>query len=184
MNHKPLHVHSILVHGVVAFAPLAALSLVLEATGTTVGRLGPEVWALLLRGSLLGMLLLAVPSTITGITERNHMYAGWPASHRAKLALSLALIVLAAGELVILARTGEPLQVMSWLGLAIVVGNCLVVFGLSFFGLKITLGRQGLGRTSYTADMDREPPVDILATVAGYSSDQPRLIDVREEHYE
>jgi hypothetical protein len=71
---------------------------------------------------------------------------------------------------------------VSWLGLAVVVGNCCVVFGLSYFGLKITLGRQGLGGTSYLPDMDWEPPIDILACVADYSGDPPKLIDVQGEH--
>ncbi len=181
MNHRPLHVHSIVVHGVVAFAPLAAVSLVLESTGSTVGPAGPPVWALLLRGSLLGMLILAVPSTVSGITERNHMYAGWPPSHRAKLALSLVLLVLVAVELATLAGSQGPVAVLSLCGLAVILGNCAVVFGLSFIGLKITLGRQGLGGTSYLPDMDWDPPIDILACVADYSEDPPKLIDVRED---
>ncbi len=181
MNHRPLHTHSMMVHGVIAFAPLAALSLVLESAGTTVGPAGPEVWPLLLRGSLLGMVILAVTSTITGLIERNHMYAGWPPSHRAKLVLSTALVLLVAGELVVLNGAVEPPVVLSWFGFAVIVGNCLVVFGLSFFGLKITLGRQAFGKTSYLPDMDWEPPIDILACVAEYSGDPPKLIDVQEE---
>jgi hypothetical protein len=171
-----------MVHGVVAFALVAATSLVLESTGATVGPAGPEVWALLLRGSLLGMLILALPSTVSGITERNHMYAGWPPSHRAKLVLSIALVLLVAGELAGIVRAEGPPIVVSWVGLAVIVGNCCVVFGLSYFGLKITLGRQGLGGTSYLPDMDRRPPIDILSSVAEYSGDSPRLIDVQEEH--
>lgn len=183
MNHRPLHLHSILVHGVVAFAPLAASSLVLESTGTTLGTVGPEVWDLLLRGSLIGMLVLAVPATISGVVERNHMYAGWPASHRAKLVLSIALVILAAWEVIAVVRASEPPAVLSALGLAVIFGNCAVVFGLSFFGLKITLGRQGFGRTSYLPDMDWDPPIDILACVADYSGDPPKLIDVQEENH-
>lgn len=164
-----------------AFAPLAAFSLVLENAGSVVGPAGPEVWALLLRGSLLGMLVLAVPSALSGVTERNHMYAGWPSSHRAKLVLSVVLLVMVAGELLALVAIQGAPRVVSWLGLAVVAGNCLVVFGLSFFGLKITLGRQGFGRTSYLPDMDWDPPMDILSCVADYAGDPPKLIDVREE---
>lgn len=182
MNHTPVHLHSIMVHGVIAFAPLAALSLVLESTGTTVGPAGPAVWALLLRGSLLGMLVLAIPSTISGILERNHMYAGWPTSHLAKLALSVALVVLVGGELMVVIGAAGSTPVASLCGLAIIVGNCAVVFGLSFFGLKITLGRQGLGGTSYLPDMDHDPPIDILAVVGDYAGEPPKLIDVQEEH--
>ncbi len=170
-----------MVHGVVAFAPLAALSMVLESMGSTVGPAGPLVWALLLRLSLFAMLVLAVPSTLSGIVERNHMYASWPPSHRAKLVLSVALILLVAGELWVVVGASGPVAVLSLCGFAVVVGNSLVVFGLSFFGLKITLGRQGVGGTSYLPDMDWEPPIDILACVADYSGDPPKLIDVREE---
>ena len=181
MDHRPLHLHSMLVHGVVAFAPLAALSFVFEAAGSTVGSIGPEVWALLFRGSLLGMLVLAVPSTLSGISERNHMYAGWPSSHRAKLALSLLLVVMVAAELFFIAVADQVPKVASIFGLAVILGNCAVVFGLSFFGLKITVGRQAFGRTSYLPDMDWDPPMDILSCVADYSGDPPKLIDVREE---
>lgn len=182
MNHRPLHFHSMMVHGVVAFAPLAALALVLASNGSTLGPAGPEVWGLLLRGSLLAMLVLAVPSTISGITERNHMYAGWPPSHRAKMVLSMVLLVLVGGELMVLNGAVELPSYLSLFGIAVIVGNCLVVCGLSFFGLKITLGRQGFGKTSYLPDMDWEPAIDILACVADYSSDPPKLIDVQEEH--
>jgi hypothetical protein len=172
-----------MVHGVIAFAPLAALSLVLETTGSAVGPVGPDVWSFLLRGSLAAMLVLAVPSTLSGITERNHMYAGWPSSHRAKLVLSLALLAVVSGELIALGGTAGSPNVVSLIGFAIVVGNCSLVLGLSYFGLKITLGRQGFGTTSYIADLDREPPIDILSTVADFSGDAPKLIDVREEQF-
>ena len=170
-----------MVHAVVALAPLAALSFVLEAGGMTIGSVGPEVWGFLLRGSLIGMLVLAVPSILTGVAERNHMYVNWPGSHRAKLALSLALVVMVSIELIALGPFNGAPGVASWLGFAIVVGNCVVVFGLSFFGLQITLGRQGVGATSYKPDMDWDPPLDILACVADFASDPPKLIDVQRE---
>jgi hypothetical protein len=169
------------VHAVVALAPLAALSFLFEASGTAIFSVGPEVWAFLLRGSLIGMLVLALPSALTGIVERNHMYVNWPPSHRWKLALSLALVVMVSIELIALGSIDGAPEVTSWLGFAIVIGNCVVVFGLSFFGLKISLGRQGFGATSYTPDMDRDPPLDILAQVAEYTGDPPRLIDVQRE---
>ena len=181
MDHRPLHLHSMVVHAVVALAPLAALSFVLEAGGRSIFSVAPEVWGFLLRGSLIGMLVLALPSILTGVVERNHMYVNWPGSHRAKLVLSLALVVMASIELVTLARGDGSPTVGSWLGFAIVIGNCAVVFGLSFFGLQISLGRQGFGRTAYKPDMDWDPPLDILACVADFSGDPPKLIDVRAE---
>ena len=181
MDHRPLHLHSMVVHAVVALAPLAALSFLFEAAGTAIFSVRPEAWAFLLRGSLIGMLVLAAPSILTGVVERNHMYVNWPPSHRAKLALSLALVVMVSIELIALGSIDGAPGVASWLGLAIVVGNCVVVFGLSFFGLQITLGRQGIGATSYTPDMDCDPPLDILARVADYAGDPPRLINVQRE---
>jgi hypothetical protein len=180
MNHRPLHMHSMLVHSVVALAPVAAATILLGAGHVTVLSIGPDVWNLLLWTSLIGMIALVIPATLTGISERNHAYANWFPSHRYKLALSLLLMLVVLVELIGLARsmsTSRPL----WLVLSIVVGNCSLVAGLSYFGLRITLGRQALIPTSYTPDMDLKPPVDILASVAEYASDAPKLIDVRED---
>jgi hypothetical protein len=170
-----------LVHAVIAFTPVAALGFVLDVSAATVAGVEPGAWRLLLWVALVGMLLVALPATLTGISERNHMYANWPPSHRAKLALSLVLIVLVSGEIVALAFGGGERSVVSWLGLAIVVGNCAVALALSYFGLRITLGRQGLGSTSYVADMDAEPPVDILDVVAEHAHEPAKMIDVQKE---
>ena len=134
-----------------------------------------------MRWSLVAMLMIAVPSTFTGIAERNHMYATWHRSHRAKLWLSMALIALTGYECVAVWSVSEPLAVMSAAGAAVIVGNLVVAFLLSFFGLRITLGRQGLGRTSYVPDMDRSPPVDVLEVVAAWKTEDPKMIDVLEE---
>jgi len=170
-----------LVHAVVALAPLAAISFALEARALTVFSIVPQTWAFLLRGSLIGILVLVLPATVSGITERNHLYTNWPPSHRAKLGLSALLTIMVAAELIALRSPGLALVVFSWLGFAIIVANCAVVFALSFFGLKITLGRQGFGRTSYVPDLDWEPPLDILTCVADFSGDAPKLIDVLKE---
>ena len=169
-----------LVHSVVALAPLAAVSFLVHAANATLVSIAPEAWELLVWASLIGMFALAIPATLTGVSERNHAYANWLPSHRYKLALSLLLMVLVALELIGLGcstATSRPL----WLTLAIVVGNIAVVVALSYFGLRITLGRQAPAPTSYTPDMDLKPPVDILASVAEYAADAPKLIDVRED---
>jgi len=181
MDHRPLHLHSMLVHAVVALAPLAAISFGLEARALTFGSIAPQTWAFLLRGSLVGILVLVVPATVSGIIERNHMYTNWPPSHRAKLALSVLLAIMAAAELLALGASGVAPEIASLLGFSIIFGNCAVVFALSFFGLKITLGRQGFGRTSYVPDIDWDPPLDILSCVADFSGDAPKLIDVQKE---
>jgi len=170
-----------LVHAVVALAPLAAISFALEVKAITVYSIVPATWAFLLHGSLIGILILGVPATVSGITERNHMYANWPPSHRAKLVLSVLLMIMAATELLALRNPDNALGIVSWLGFAVIIGNGAVVFALSFFGLKITLGRQGFGRTSYVPDLDWDPPLDILSCVADFSGDAPKLIDVQKE---
>jgi hypothetical protein len=170
-----------LVHAVIAFAPLAAVSFVLEASAVAVAGVEPGVWRLLMWGALVGMLIVALPATLTGISERNHLYANWPPSHRAKLVLSLVLVVMVCGEIAALSFGIGEHGVVSWLGLAVVVGNCAVVLALSYYGLRITLGRQALGSTSYVSDMDREPPVDILEVVAEHASEPAKMIDVRKE---
>jgi len=170
-----------LVHAVIAFAPLAALSFVLDASAASVGGIDAGVWRLLLWVALAGMLIVALPATLTGISERNHMYANWPPSHRAKLALSLVLVVMVTAEIAALWSGAGGRGVISWLGLAVVVGNCVVAMALSYYGLRITLGRQGVGSTSFVPDMDREPPVDILDVVAEYAHEPPKMIDVQKE---
>ena len=181
MEHRPVHLHSMLVHAVIALAPLAAAAMILEASSVNLGGIGPAVWAFLFRGSLIGMLLIALPSILTGISERNHLYVNWPPSHRMKLALSVVLVVLVGFELVTVFGSDNPLQLGSGLALAVIVGNCAVVFALSAYGLRITLGRQSLGRTSYKPDMDFDPPMNILECVADFAGDPPKLIDVRKE---
>lgn len=178
MSEHPVHLHSIMVHAVVGLAPLAAAAFVLRAADVGFGSLGPDVWTFLLRGSLAAMLVIAVPSTITGISERNHMYATWHRTHRAKLWLSVALIGLTGFACAALFSTADGLRIASVVGVAVVVGNPLVVFLLSFYGLRITLGRQALGRTSYVPDMKRTPPVDILEVVGGWTHEDAKLVDV------
>lgn len=181
MEHRPVHLHSMLVHAAIALAPLAAGAFVLEASSATIFGIGPVVWAFLLRGSLIGMFLIALPAIATGISERNHMYVNWPPSHRIKLALSLVLIALVGVELVAVFGSNRPLDLGSWLALAVIIGNTAVVFALSAYGLRITLGRQSLAGTSYRPDMDFDPPINILDCVADFAEDPPKLIDVREE---
>ena len=181
MDHQPVHLHSMLVHAVIAFAPLAAVSFVLDASASTVGGIDAGVWRLLLWVALFGMLVVALPATMTGISERNHMYANWPPSHRAKLVLSLILVVMVSVEIVALWSGVGVRGLISWLALAIVVGNSAVAMALSYYGLRITLGRQGVGSTSYVPDMDREPPIDILDVVAEYAHEEPKMIDLQKE---
>lgn len=176
-----MHLHSMIVHAVIAMAPLAAAAMILEARSVSVAGIGPPVWALLFRGSLAVILVLGLPAITTGISERNHIYVNWPPSHRIKLVLSVVLVILAASELAAVLGTRGPPRLGSVLAAAVIGGNCALVAGLSALGLRITLGRQSLARTSYKADMDFDPPVDILDCVAESADDPPKIIDVRGE---
>jgi hypothetical protein len=91
----------------------------------------------------------------------------------------VVLVVLVGGELIALTKGAGTGEIFSWVGLAIVIGNNVVAFALSFYGLRITLGRQGIGSTSYTPDMDREPTVDILDVVAEHAHEPAKIIDVQ-----
>lgn len=181
MSSDPLHLHSMMVHAVIALSVVAAAGFVLAATGVVVAGLGADVWLLLVRGSLVGLLAIGLPASLSGITKRNRMYVNWHSSQRAKLVLSLVLVALAGWELAAVLQPSVQWVLASPLALGVVVLNPVVVVLLSSYGLRITLGRQGLGATSYVPDMCREPPVDILALVAERAAEEPRLIDVLEE---
>lgn len=176
-----LHLHSMVVHSVVALVLLAASAFVLEARSVVIGRFGDDLWAVMLRGSLLGVLALAVPSIVTGIADRDHMYANWHPSHRAKLILSFALTLLVVAELIWLLAAPESPRLLSGLGAAVVLANVMTTAALASLGLRITLGRQSLGRSSYVPDMYRKPPLDILDSVAAGIAEEAKLIDPLEE---
>jgi len=174
------HLHSMVVHAVVALVVVAAGAFVLLATGTQIAGRGGALWTVLLWASLIGVVAISVPATLTGISARDRVYATWHPSHRVKMALSLVLIVLVTTELAVLALGGR-VELASWLGLAVVPGNLAVVAGLAHYGLRLTLGSQSLARTSYLPDMWREPPVDILDEVATVILEPPRSVNPLEE---
>ncbi|MBZ5587731.1 MAG: hypothetical protein LAO05_04145 [Acidobacteriia bacterium] len=179
---RELHLHSMVVHAVIAFAVVAAAAFAFDSAGATVAGIAPGTWAFLWRASLLLVLLAALPATLTGITERSHMYVNWHRSHKAKLVLSLLLLALTVAELVAAARLGgRAVSVGSPLGLAVVAGNPVVCLALSFYGLRISLGRQAVARASYVPDMLKTPPVDVLAAAAAHVAERARVIEVMEE---
>jgi hypothetical protein len=184
MAERELHLHSMIVHAVIGAAFVAALAYVVEAARIGGGGIRPQAWAMLLRGALVVLFVIFFPASLTGIAERNHMYAAWHPSHRAKLVLSLVLLVLSAAELAALAGFGVAVSLGSWLAFAVVVANPVLCLVLAHLGLRITLGRQAMVGTSYLADMDRDPSVDILVTTAAQLAEPARLIDVMEEHAE
>jgi hypothetical protein len=171
-----------MVHSVIAFAVVGAACFAFDASGAALGPIGPSTWAFLWRAALVVIALVAIPSTLTGISERNHMYVNWTRGHKAKLVLSLALLALVVGEIVAVVH-GSGAVLGSWLGLAVVIANPLVCLALSFYGLRITLGRQSFARTSYVPDMLQAPPVDVLQTAAHLVADPARVLDVLEESH-
>jgi len=179
---RSLHIHSMVVHAVIALAAVAALAFVLDAAGAAVASIRAGTWAFLWRAALVGIVATGLPATLSGITERNHMYANWHASHRAKLVLSLVLLAVVVAEVAALAGTPGPPRLGSPAGLGVVMINPLVCLALSYYGLRITLGRQSLAATSYVADVDREPPVDILDGVATHVAEKARVTEILEEH--
>ncbi len=178
MHKSKLHLHSMLVHAVLAAVPLAAAAFVLEAAGITIGSFGPHVWRFLVRAALVVTLAGALPATLSGVLERGHMYVTWHRTHKAKLALSLALIALVAAELVAVLGDGAagPLA-----GVAIVIGNTALAAALSVYGLKMTLGRQSVASTSYRRDLLADPAVDVLAIAVRHLHEPADLIDVMGE---
>ena len=180
MVDRELHLHSMIVHSVIAVAVVASVSCVVASSGGTVGPIVPRSWPLLCWGSLLLLAVAALPATLSGIAERNRMYANWHGSHRAKLWLSVLLVAMVIGELAAGIGSGT-LRVTAPLGLAIVIGNPLVCLALSFYGLRITLGRQSLARTSYVPDLRREPPVDVLEEAARHVAEPARVLEILEE---
>jgi len=177
---RELHLHSMIVHSVIALAAVAAVSCVVASSGGTVGPIAPRTWPVLCWGSLLLLAFAALPATVTGVAERNRMYANWHDSHQAKLWLSVLLVAMVIGELAAGLGSGTP-RVAAPLGLAIVFGNPLVCLLLSFYGLRITLGRQSLARTSYVPDLRREPPVDVLEEAARHVAEPARVLEILEE---
>lgn len=165
-----------IVHAVVALVPVASAAWLLTAADVTLGRFGPALWNHLTTLSLALVLLASVPAAVTGVGERNAMYARWHRTHRLKLVLSLALTVAVGVELALLSGGSAPL-----LGALIVGVNNALTLWLSALGLRISLGRQGPGRASYVPDMYRDPPVDILKGNAALKAEPARVVDPSSE---
>jgi hypothetical protein len=180
MHEKKLHLHSMLVHPVLALVPVAAVAFVLAGTGSRIGSFGPGVWRFLVTASLALVLLLGLLATASGVLERGHMYATWHLTHKLKLTLSLVLVALAATGLALLVA-GDQAVILSPAGVMIVILGPIVAFFLSALGLKMTLGRQSLARTSYVPDLFQQPPVDIVALTAAGMAEPPDFIDVMGE---
>lgn len=179
LMHAPkLHLHSMLVHSVLAFVPLAAVAAALATGDAALGPFGPAVWRFLARASLVVVLAVGVLATVSGVLERRHLYVTWHRTHTLKLWLALALAALAALALRAIAAPGAAGSASVPLLLA---GLVAVGAALAVLGLKMTLGRMSLAATSYVPDLEQEPPVDVLAATAARLAEPPDLIDPMEE---
>jgi hypothetical protein len=113
------------------------------------------------------------------------MYVNWHRSHKAKLVLSLLLVALTGAEIVAAAHLGgRAVAIGSPLGLAVVAGNPVVCLALSFYGLRISLGRQAVARASYVPDMLKTPPADVLESAAAHVAERARVIEVMGEGFQ
>ncbi len=178
MHSRKLHLHSMLVHSVLALVPLAAVAFALDAAAVSFGGFGPEVWRFLAVASLAIALAVALPATASGILERSHAYVTWSATHKAKLALSLVLLAARRRRA---RHAGRRRCRTSPSGVMVVAINPVVAFLLSAFGLKMTLGRQSLAGTSYVPDLDQRAAGRRARRHRGHLAEPPDLIDILEE---
>ena len=178
MHAPKLHLHSMLVHSVLAFVPIAVIAFALGAAGVALGPFDRVVWLFVVRASFVVVLIMGVLATATGVLERRHLYVTWHRTHTAKLVLALAMLALAALGVSGLAALvpGGPPSVLAALAGLVPVGAALAVLGL-----KMTLGRMSFAATSYVPDLEQRPPVDVLAAAAARLAEPPDLIDPMEE---
>lgn len=175
MEYKNRHIHSILVHPVIAFALMASLSRYCYVNNISFLMMRNKEWYFLELFSLFLLFIISIPATLSGVFEISKMYARWHNSHKIKLILSLSLILLSCFRLIIL-FLGD---VSAFLNVSIYSLLIVIVFFLSYYGLKITLGRQSLGKTSYEPDFfKKNAPVDILKEAEVYVMEKPKRVDI------
>lgn len=174
MNYKNRHFHSIIVHVTIAFAVVAAFSHFCASNDISFLMMNTEEWQLLTRLSLVVLFLSSLPATISGIFETNKMYPKWHKTHKIKLLLSVLICVFTLFEIVAITNDNAGFL----LKFVLYFVNNLIVFLFSFYGLKITLGRQSISKTSYVPDFfNKETPVDILNEVKKYVKEKPKRVD-------
>lgn len=181
MSNQKLHLHSMMVHAIAAFAPLAAVAFIFLKNQVSFLTFNDRTWHFLVVLSVVLSLLITLPSIMSGVFERGHIYVRWHASHQAKLVLSLLLAVMLITELLTMASGGLNEGVFSLTGIMIIFGNNIVVFLLCKYGLKITMGRQSLEKTSYEPDLFKPQQVDVLTTAAALKEEAPKYLDLLTE---
>lgn len=173
MREKNRHFHSIIVHSVVGFSLLALFSYFCNYFAIDFLMMGEKEWRFLNFLSLLIVFITALPATVSGVFETNKMYARWHKTHKMKLLFSLCLLADA-----FLCLYWESEFYGSLIYTVVLLANVLLTFLLSYYGLKITLGRQSFGKTSYVPDFfNKENPIDIVEEVREYIQEKPKRID-------
>ena len=179
-QHK-LHLHSMMVHSIAALALLAAVTFIFLKLEIGFFSFGQATWHFLTIFSLIAIFLILFPSILSGIFERGHVYAKWHTTHKIKLILSLILLIFLVIQLVLLTQDGMKGALFSALGVLIIFGNNIISFLLCGYGLKITLGRQSLSKTSYIPDLFKKEPVDILVSAGKHRKEEAKYLDLLTE---
>jgi len=167
-----------LVHSVAALAPLAAIAYIFLKQGVNFLSFDAKTWGFLVVAATVLLFLTMLPSVLTGIFERGHIYVKWHSTHQIKLVLSLLFIMMLVIELVLIKSGGLNAEMFELQGILIIFGNNIVSFLLCKYGLKITLGRQSLEKTSYEPDMLKKEPVDILVINGELKKEEPKYLDL------
>jgi hypothetical protein len=178
MHGPKLHLHSMLVHAVLAFVPAAAAAYALATGGAALGPFGPAVWRFLARASLFVVAAVGALATLSGVLERRRLYVTWHRTHTLKLWLGLAMVALAA------VAAGADLGRLPGgqrAAAAALAGLLATGAAQAVLGLKMTLGRMSLAATSYVPDLEQRPPVDVLAATAARLAEPAEVIDPMEE---
>lgn len=181
MGKQKLHLHSMMVHSIVAFSPISAIAYILFQLKIDIFFFDTSTWNFLTVFAISVMLLVLVPSAVTGVFERNRVYANWHSTHKIKAGLSFVLALFLILELTIIKSHGLGDPLVSLIGLLVIIGNNLVVFSLSAYGLKITLGRQSIARTSYQPDLFKKEPLDILVLAGENKKEEAKYYDIFKE---
>jgi len=181
MFEKKLHLHSMIVHAIIALGPLAALALIFRLNDVTLGFMSAEAWNIIEKASIIMIFLISLPSLVTGIGDRNKMYGKWHSTHIIKLWFTIFLIVSTAVEILAWGCTADSSAFHMVYGALVIGANNLFIAVLSMFGLKITMGRQSLEGTSYVPDLfNKTARRDVLEEVRVYMKEKAKLVDIEE----
>ena len=131
--------------------------------------------------SVVVIFLMTFPSILSGSFERGHVYAKWLRTHKIKMVLSLILLILLVIQLYLLYQGGLKGELFSALGVLIIFGNNIISFLLCAYGLKISMGRQSLGKTSYEPDLFKPEPFNILVPAGEHRKEEAKYLDLLTE---